>query len=185
MSRLVTAVLVVAVAAPFAAFATPTSPLVVGTFNIKYTSPRQTRLIWADRRDAVVETLSAMDADIVGFQEMETFAGRHYNGANVQLEWIRERFPDFGFAAVHDPAEFPSTQPIMYRTERLELIEDGFFSFSATPEVAYSRPWYDSWPSFCSWARFRDRDTGLVFYVYNIHFDVVRRGNRIESSTLR
>ena len=60
----------------------------ITTFNIHYTSPRQKKLAWGNRREAVKEAIADLDADIIAFQEMETFAGGSYNQKNEQLDWV-------------------------------------------------------------------------------------------------
>jgi endonuclease/exonuclease/phosphatase family metal-dependent hydrolase len=155
------------------------------SLNVKYVGSAESIELWRERRRSVEEVLRSVDPEVVAFQEMETWRGRgHFQQENLQLDDLRDQFPGYGFAAVGDPRLFPSTQPIMYKKDRFELIEQSYFSFSPTPEIAYSRPWKRSWPSFASWARFRDRRTGRLFYLYNVHFDVVNAENRRRSAEL-
>jgi endonuclease/exonuclease/phosphatase family metal-dependent hydrolase len=158
--------------------------LVVGSFNIHYTTPWQEKMIWEERREAVVETLRRADADIIGFQEMETFVGGHWNRENVQLDWVLKHFPGFGVTAFGDPREYPSTQPILYRKSRFQALDQGFFFFSPEPDQLYARPWKGRYPAFCSWSRLRDGESGEVFYLYNVHFDHSSLLNRLNSARL-
>jgi len=148
-----------------------TNGMVVGTFNVHYITPQDTSMVWKERRDAVVDAVRAGDPDIIGFQEMETFTGGHVGTSNLQLDWLRSHLPGLSFAAVGDPYRYPWTQPIAFRSERFTLIEQGFFFFSPTPDLIYSRPWFGRYPSFCSWIRLLDTQTDTVFYVYNVHVD--------------
>jgi endonuclease/exonuclease/phosphatase family metal-dependent hydrolase len=156
----------------------------LGTFNIHYIAPWQERMRWEERRQAVVAMLESADADIMAFQEMETFEGGSFNDENRQLDWISDHFPDYDFAAVGDPREYPSTQPVMYRSDRFEALDQGFFFFSPTPDEIYSRSWDGGFPAFCSWVRFRDSRSGTTFYLYNLHFDHSSRGNRLKAAEL-
>jgi endonuclease/exonuclease/phosphatase family metal-dependent hydrolase len=156
----------------------------LGTFNIHYVAPWQEGLRWEHRRDAVVAMLEAAEADLMAFQEMETFEGGSYNEENRQLEWIARHFPEYAFAAVGDPQVYPSTQPVMYRPERFEALDQGFFFFSPDPDDIYSRSWDGGFPAFASWVRFADRRSGTSFYLYNVHFDHSSRGNRIKAAEL-
>jgi endonuclease/exonuclease/phosphatase family metal-dependent hydrolase len=158
--------------------------LVVGSFNIHYTTPWQEKMIWEERRDAVVETLRRGDADIIGFQEMETFVGGHWNRENEQLDWVLTHFPQYEVSAFGDPGEYPSTQPILYRKSRFQALDQGFFFFSPDPDQLYARPWKGRYPAFCSWSRLRDRESGEVFYIYNVHFDYSSLQNRLNSARL-
>jgi endonuclease/exonuclease/phosphatase family metal-dependent hydrolase len=158
--------------------------IVLGTFNIHYVAPGQDRLAWENRREAVIAALEEGGADVLAFQEMETFAGGHWNDENVQLEWVRQHFPEYAAAAVGDPRVYPSTQPILIRRERFEALEQGFFFFSPDPDVPYSRPWRGRYPAFCSWIRVSDRFSENRFYVYNVHFDHSSRENRLRAARL-
>lgn len=159
-------------------------PLTIGTFNVHYLAPGQTDLAWERRAEAVAQAVAAMEADIVGFQEMETFAGGHYNRENVQQTFLEERFPEFRFSATGNPQVFPNTQPIAYRADRLVPLDQGFFFFSETPEVIYSDPWAGRWPSFATWTLLEDTTTGERLYVYNVHFDFSSIRNRRKSADL-
>lgn len=156
----------------------------IATFNIHYIAPWQERMRWADRRESVTAMLETLDADLVAFQEMETFEGGSFNDENRQLDWITAQLPGYAVAAVGDPREYPSTQPVIYRRERFEALDQGFFFFSETPDEIYSRSWDGGFPAFCSWVRFRDLNTGGGFYLYNVHFDHSSRGNRVKASEL-
>jgi len=156
----------------------------ITTFNIHYTSPRQKKLAWGNRRDAVKEAIADLDADIIAFQEMETFAGGSYNQKNEQLDWVLEHYPEYSAGAYGDAAIYPNTQPIIYRHERFSQKSQGFFFFSDTPDVIYSRTFNGSWPAFCSWTELVDKKTGQEFYIYNVHFEYKSMGNRSKSAKL-
>jgi len=156
----------------------------ITTFNIHYTSPRQTKLAWGNRREAVKLAIADLNADIIAFQEMETFAGGSYNQENEQLDWVLEHFPEYSAGAYGDAAIYPNTQPIIYRKERFTQKSQGFFFFSETPDVIYSRTFNGSWPAFCSWAELVDNKTGQSFYIYNVHFEYKSMSNRSKSAKL-
>ncbi|MCF2905105.1 endonuclease/exonuclease/phosphatase family protein [Octadecabacter sp. CECT 8868] len=137
---------------------------------------------WGRRKNALQLSVRALDADVIGFQEMESF-GRNMAPANLTLDYLRMNNPDYAAAAVGDPAAFPSTQPIFYRTDRLHLRDQGWFFFSDTPDVIYSRTFNGSWPAFTSWAEFEDT-SGTVFRVYNLHTEYRSASNRQLSAKL-
>jgi endonuclease/exonuclease/phosphatase family metal-dependent hydrolase len=161
-----------------------TGELVVGSFNIHYTTPWQKKMVWEQRREAVLVVLRRGDADIIGFQEMETFVGSHWNQNNEQLDWVLTHFPEYGVTAVGDPRHYPSTQPILYRKSRFQALDQGFFFFSSNPDQLYSRPWKGRFPAFSSWARLKYRESGISLYVYNLHFDYSSLQNRLNSARL-
>ena len=125
-----------------------------------------------------------MDADIIGFQEMETFSGGKFNKINRQRDWILQTVPGYRAAAVGDPKVFPSTQPIFYRPERFELVDQGWFYFSTTPDVIYSRSFDGGFDYYTSTARFRERASGEMLTVFNVHTDIRSGGNRRKATKM-
>ncbi len=156
----------------------------VGTFNLHYLSERVPEMAWEPRKRAVKEVLEAGDADLVTFQETETHVHGHLNNENIQLDYLMTEFPRYEFVAVGEPESFPSTQPMMYRPDRLTVQEQGFFFFSDTPDTIYSRSWDGGFPAFCSWVRFIDERVGVALLVFNVHFDSRSAGNRIKAAEL-
>lgn len=167
----------------------PAEALRIATYNVHYIVLSQETGPWSladwDRRKGPMdEAFKAIGADVIGFQEMESFAGGSEGDVNLKLDWLLANNPAYAAAAVGDPAEFPSTQPILYLTDRLRLLDQGWFFFSPTPDVIYSRTFNGSYPAFTSWAQFADRQTGQVFRVVNIHTDYASRSNRLQSVAL-
>lgn len=165
----------------------PANSLRLATYNVHYIWLGRASGDWSvgdwDRRKGPLQTaFRSLDADIIGFQEMESF-GRGMAPANLTLDWLRDQNPDYAAAAVGDPAAFPSTQPIFYRADRLILRDQGWFFFSDTPDVIYSRTFNGSWPAFTSWVEFEDQ-TGTVFRVYNLHTEYRSASNRRLSMAL-
>jgi endonuclease/exonuclease/phosphatase family metal-dependent hydrolase len=153
-------------------------PFRTATFNIKYIVDPAGLPKWEARRDAVTAVLKAMDADIIGFQEMETFAGGKFNRISRHLDWIMQTVLGYKAAAIGDPTNFPSTQPILYRPERFELLDQGWFYYSTTPDVIYSRSFDGGFDYYASTARFQEKASGKPLLVFNVHTDIRSSGNR-------
>jgi endonuclease/exonuclease/phosphatase family metal-dependent hydrolase len=161
----------------------------VATYNVHYIIMNQdegpwSRGDWERRKGPLDLAFKDITADVIGFQEMESFRRGNEGGVNLTLDWLLENNPDYAAAAVGDPAVFPSTQPILYRPARLSLLDQGWFFFSPTPDVIYSRTFNGSYPAYASWAQFRDLQTGTVFKVVNIHTDFGSLSNRVQSVEL-
>lgn len=137
---------------------------------------------WERRKGPLQSAFRSLEADVVAFQEMESFS-RGSNDQNLTLDWLRDQNPDYAAAAVGDPAVFPSTQPIFYRTAALTLRDEGWFFFSDTPDVIYSRTFNGSFPAFASWAEFED-SSGRTFCVYNLHTEYSSISNKQLSTAL-
>ncbi|MEL6957957.1 MAG: endonuclease/exonuclease/phosphatase family protein [Pseudomonadota bacterium] len=154
----------------------------VATYNVHYiwldrAEGDWSRGDWERRKGPLQSAFRAIDADIIGFQEMESFGRGGGEQVNLTLDWLVEQNPDYAVAAIGDPADFPWTQPIFYRPARLTLLDQGWFFFSDTPDVIYSRTFNGSWPAYATWAEFADRD-GTIFRVYNVHTEYRSGSNR-------
>lgn len=139
---------------------------------------------WNERKASLDAAFKMLDADVIAFQEMESFTAGDEEKFNYAREWLLEQNPDYSAAAVGDWREFPSTQPILYRHERLVVEEQGWFFFSDTPDTLYSRTYNGSYPAFASWARFHDRESQASFRIINVHFDFRSLDNRLQSAAL-
>ncbi|WP_411890020.1 endonuclease/exonuclease/phosphatase family protein [Yoonia sp. SDW83-1] len=138
---------------------------------------------WERRKGPLDQAFKALDADLVAFQEMESFQRGSDGSVNLARDWLLERNPGYLAAASGDWRSFPSTQPILYRADRLTLRDQGWFFFSDTPDVIYSRTFNDSFPAFASWAQF-ETPGGDAFRVVNVHFEYSSRSNRLLSAAL-
>lgn len=161
----------------------------LASYNVHYIVLNQPTGAWSvadwHRRKAPLDAaFKAVDADVMAFQEMESFAGGDNGGTNLTLDYLLAQNPGHAAAAVGDWRAFPSTQPILYRTSRLRLLDQGWFFFSATPEVIYSRTFNGSYPAFASWAKFSPVGSGAAFVVFNVHFEYKSLSNRLQSAEL-
>ena len=138
---------------------------------------------WEDRREALDQAFKAIAPDIMAFQEMESFRRGDDGSVNLARDWLLARNPGYAAGASGDWREFPSTQPIFYRTDWFTLIDQGWFFFSDTPDVIYSRTFDGSYPAFASTVRLQDRD-GKVLTVVNVHFEYKSGSNRLASARL-
>lgn len=139
---------------------------------------------WERRKGALDSAFKALQADIVAFQEMESWSRGSDGSVNLARDFLIARNPDYGVAATGDWREFPTTQPLFYLKERLQPVDQGWFFFSDTPDVIYSRTFNGSFPAFASWVQFENRTTGNRFRVANVHFEYSSRSNRLQSAAL-
>ena len=166
----------------------PEDGLRVATFNVHYIVENGDGGPWSvpgweRRRGPMAAAVKAIAPDILALQESETFPATNRDGTNLTLDFLLAQSPGLAAAATGDPAEFPSTQPILYRADRLTLLDQGWFFFSDTPDVIYSPTFDGSWPAFASWAEFR-ASSEQVFRVVNVHFEYRSGSNRLLSAAL-
>jgi endonuclease/exonuclease/phosphatase family metal-dependent hydrolase len=115
-------------------------------------------------------------ADVLGVQE----------ALAPMLEDLDARLPGFARVGVgrtdgRTKGEFSA---ILYRTDRLALLDSGTFWLSPTPEVVGSKGWDAAIERVATWARFRDRRTGCSHFQLNTHFDHIGEQARQESARL-
>ena len=153
------------------------APIKVMSFNIRYGAANDGDNHWRHRANLVAETIEMFDPDLLGMQEVLKF----------QAEFVKEKFPEYGFHGVgrQDGTEEGEYVPVMYRKDRFELVDSGFYWLSETPDVPGSKSWDSSLPRMVSWVQLRDlRANGAEFVFINTHFDHRGRTARLESARL-
>ncbi len=134
------------------------------SFNIRTLDPTDGLDFWFFRRDHVADLIIRNLPDSVGMQEVFT----------IQARGLEKRLPQYDWLGVGrgDGEDKGERCPIFYRTDRLKLLDHDTFWLSETPDEP-SRSWDSSLKRIVTWARFRDIETGEVFYHFNTHFDHV------------
>jgi endonuclease/exonuclease/phosphatase family metal-dependent hydrolase len=155
---------------------TPASPLRVMTFNLRLDVASDGPNAWPHRRDWVAGLIRFHAPDALGVQE----ALAH------MLTDLDARLPGFARVGVGraDGRAGGEFSAILYRTDRLELLDSGTFWLSPTPEVPGSKGWDAAIERIATWARFRDRRTGCTHVHLNTHFDHIGEQARQESARL-
>ena len=166
-----------------------TGALRLATYNVHYILANQQEgrwglSRWEARKEPLADTVRLVGADIIAFQEMESFRGGNDDSNNLARSYLLKRNPRYEAAAVGDWRTFPSTQPIFYLRGNFSVLDEGWFFFSETPDQIYSRTFDGSYPAFASWAQFRRRGSGAVFRVVNLHTDYASGENRRRSIDL-
>lgn len=149
-------------------------PLDVMTFNIRYGTAQDSTNAWPLRRGVLYDVIRAHSPQVLGLQEALRF----------QIDEIRGRLGGYAEVGVgrDDGREAGEYSAILYDSKRLEVLEQGTFWFSSTPETPGSTSWGNSITRISSWARFRDSADGGTFYVYNMHWDHQSQPSRDSSA---
>ncbi len=159
------------------AFAQPEDSIRVMTFNIRYNNPDDGVNAWPNRKDRVAEMIGARyEAGLAGLQEVK----------KDQLDDLIERLPEYDCTGVgrDDGKTGGEYTPIFYRKDRFQYLGGNTFWLSETPDVIASKSWDTSLTRIATWARFKDRKTGKIFYMFNTHFDHRGQQARKESAKL-
>lgn len=150
--------------------------LLVMSFNIRYGTANDGADRWENRKEQVCDVIERYHCDVVGLQEALRF----------QIDAIREALPEYGEIGVgrDDGKTKGEYSGILYRQDRVEVIDSGTFWLSDTPETVGSTSWGNSITRICTWGRFVHKPSGKTFYHYNVHFDHRSQNSREKSAVL-
>lgn len=130
------------------------SQLQICTFNIRGNKAIDGANQWEFRRDSVSKLLTDSKYDVICLQEaIQTQLGDILDRTNFNFVGIRGMY-----------------NPILFNSERLELIHTETFWLSETSEPC-SVGWDGKYDRYCTWAKFRDRKTSAEFLIFNTHLD--------------
>jgi endonuclease/exonuclease/phosphatase family metal-dependent hydrolase len=144
----------------------PAKPVSVMSFNVlcslcntKEYDP------WQERLEHFRDLFQRHDPDLLGSQELTPLAG--------EIEAMLDVLPGRG-AVYFRPEEglpYPDAA-IFYRKSRFQLLEEGSYWLSPTPDVPRSTGFADpQLARLVVWARFRDRNGGRELVFIDTHFD--------------
>ncbi len=142
------------------------------SFNIKC-GGKENRSI--DYRAPLLKTvLEKYDADIIGLQE-------------ATPNWMEHIERDYGetyeIFNQYRSTERPESTPILWRRDRFECLNKGYFWFSETPDIE-SYGWDDRPHNrICLWVRLVDKKEGTTFVYFNTHYGFGAE-NQVKSSKL-
>lgn len=140
------------------------------SFNVRYPNPNDGANYWEKRTDVVTAMLKHVDADLIGTQELFQSQGDFIVEALPEYEW-------FGMSRRGNHED--EHMGIFYRPAKLEVLDQGEFWLSETPDVPGSQSWDMSLPRNVSWAKLRVRASGRQFFLFNTHF--AHRGQDAEA----
>ena len=152
------------------------APLLVMSFNIRYGTAQDGDDSWPLRAALAAALIDSVAPDVLGLQEALRF----------QLDELHAVIPGYGEVGVgrDDGREAGEYAAILYRRERLRLLDSGTFWLSDTPTVPGSMSWGNRVTRICTWARFEDARSGRRFDVYNVHLDHESQESRERSARL-
>lgn len=149
--------------------------LKVMTFNLRTHTANDEGNEWGQRAPWAVETIADHAPSIFGVQEAYL----------LMLEDLEQGLPDYRrIGQGRRGADEDEHCAIFYRYDEFEVLEQGQFWLSETPETIGSLGWDSDYPRICTWGRFRHLPSGEVVRVYNTHFDHIGEVARIEGAKL-
>lgn len=132
------------------------------SFNLRYDEPADGDNQWDNRKEACLKMLNEINPYVFGIQE----------GFHNQVRYLNENLPNYNYVGVGRDDGYSGGEyaAIFYDTTHFELIENGDFWLSETPETP-SIGWDANNIRICTWAKLKDLTKGTTIYVFNTHFD--------------
>ena len=134
------------------------------TYNIKYANENDGENSWSKRKAHLAAQLQFYEPHIFGVQE----------ALSDQLEFLKAELAGYDYfgKARDDGSQKGEFSAIFFKAEKLELLEQGTFWLSSTPETP-GKGWDAAYPRVCTYGRFRIKASNKEFWVFNTHFDHV------------
>lgn len=151
-------------------------PLRVMSFNVRLNTESDSLDAWRHRRASVAGLIRFHDPDVVGLQEPQ----------RNQLDDLATDLAGYAWFGAPRAGGGPRDEfsAVLYRTDRLDLLDHATRWLSETPDAPGSKGWDADFPRIVTWGRFRDRATGDTLVLFNTHFDHVGERARAESARL-
>lgn len=148
----------------------------VMSFNIRYSTLRDSTNAWMHRKNHAASQVLFHETHILGVQE-----ALHEQIMDLQQRLTRFRYVGVGRDDGKTKGEYSA---IFYDTTRLRVLESQTFWLSETPSVSGSKSWDAAITRIVTWAKMKDKLTGQSFFVFNTHFDHIGKVARRESAKL-
>jgi endonuclease/exonuclease/phosphatase family metal-dependent hydrolase len=147
----------------------------VMSYNIKFANENDGENSWSQRKDHLAGQLKFYEPDIFGVQE----------ALYSQLEFLKDELTSYEYFGKgrDDGAQKGEFSAIFFKTEKFDLLEQGTFWLSTTPQKP-GKGWDADYPRVCTYGRFLEKETEKEFWVFNTHFDHVGKEARKESTQL-
>ena len=159
--------------------ANATTQIKLGTYNIKsYSSSAIEQHQWSARKKYVVQLVIDNGYDIIGMNEIRSIGNQHDD--------MNSMMADAGFDAVEGNSTEANAcyNSVYYKRDLFEVLDKGvyFLSPDGTPRLAWDMN--NSLVRFTTWAKFRAKDTGDVFFFFSTHHDVSGSFARYEETRM-
>jgi len=145
------------------------------TFNIRVNVQSDSLNAWPYRKEIAASMIRFHHADIIGIQE----------ALLNQVEDLAERLPNYYWFGVgrDDGDEKGEFMAIFYLKKRFKVINNYTFWLSENPEIP-GKGWDAACNRIVTWGKFKDSETGKIFYHFNTHFDHIGEMAMEESAKL-
>ena len=142
-----------------------------------------------ERADKINALHDDLDADVLLLQEVSKgwipYLQKWMAEAGYSYYAYGRYGAEFSDAEMDDGDAFT---PILWKTDKYDLVDSGHFWLSSTPEVVRSARWMDGtvseFPRCNCWVILRDKETGREIFVTSVHFDAYNATVKLYSADL-
>lgn len=163
----------------------------ISSFNMWVCESKRERAAWEKRKDFVIPLMHFYEFDICGAQEPFWEMLEYWEPQLGDFKYIcrlyKKKYTREDFADRKNPHQDMRLKmhhnPIFFRDDKFEILKEGSFYFSPTPDVESSG--FDPEKGqrrTCVWAKFREKYSGAEFFVFNAHYDHINKDERLKSS---
>lgn len=148
----------------------------VMTFNIRFDNAGDSLNAWQYRKDKAASQVLFHKVHLLGVQE----------ALYSQMEYLQAALKKYKYVGVGraDGKQKGEYSAIFYDTTRLRRLQTQTFWLAEETDVPGKKGWDAAIERIVTWAKFRDKKTGKVFYHFNTHFDHIGKVARRESAKL-
>jgi endonuclease/exonuclease/phosphatase family metal-dependent hydrolase len=150
----------------------------IATFNVRIRTTSDIGIrSWQNRKPLVVSLIQRNLFDVFGVQELVDIEQEN------ELTKALPSYAVFSKGRDNTAGTRGERLAIFYLKDRYRRIQEGFFFLSETPDKA-SKGWDASLNRICQWLQLQDKITGMIFFVFNTHFDHIGKESRAMSAQL-
>ncbi|MGY5847972.1 endonuclease/exonuclease/phosphatase family protein [Salegentibacter sp. HM20] len=149
--------------------------LEVMTYNIRFQTENDGENSWSKRKDHLTNQIKFYEPQIMGVQEALV----------SQLKHFEAQMPNYKYIGVgrDDGKEAGEFSAIFYDLRKVDILDQGTFWLSESPEKV-SVGWDAAMERVCTYGKFKEKESGKAFWVFNTHFDHVGEKARENSAKL-
>ena len=135
------------------------------SFNIRYGIADDGDNHWDKRKSLVISRIHAFQPDLLGIKECRD---------DSQADFVKASLPDYHFYGLRREGSGDTAlemAPILFRKTAFQIIDQGCFWLSETPQIAGSKSWDSTFARTATWLKLLQHETGRTLTFVNTHFD--------------
>ncbi|MBK1875565.1 endonuclease/exonuclease/phosphatase family protein [Pelagicoccus mobilis] len=136
--------------------------LTLMSYNIRLDLASDAPNNWDNRKEQLAAQVVITSPDILGIQE----------GLPHQVSFLDEQLADYSYLGVgrDDGKSAGEFSALFYRKDKYKILDSGTFWLSDTPDEP-SFGWGASYRRICTYAHFKNKESGNSYWVFNTHLD--------------